>query len=136
MIENSRAAIIGGRDDHAGAGRIGGGEHGVGNFLRRTKRDGADRGTGAAQECTKRAGGFGGADDVIEKRDQFFPERLVKMIDERAVERLVFTRGERSGDGAGVSRIFHGMQTIDPERKEPASCSGGDFEIGHEKDEM
>ena len=60
----------------------------------------------------------------------------MEVIRESAAERLVFARGERRGDGAGVSRILHRLQAIDPGRKKPARFGGGDFEIGHEKDEM
>ena len=84
MAEQARAAVVGGGDDGAGAGRIGGGEHGASDFFGRTKGDGADGGAGAAQECTECAGGFRGTDDVVEKRNQFFPERLMEMIGEGA----------------------------------------------------
>ena len=84
MIEEASAAVVGGGDEGAGAGRIGGGEHGASDFFRRTKGDGADGGTGAAEKRAKRAGGFGGCDDVVEKRNQFFPERLMEMIGEGA----------------------------------------------------
>src|SRR5437588_696671 len=114
MAQSAGAAVVGGGDDGAGAAGISGGEHGGGDFLRRTKGDGADGGTGTAQERAEGAGGFGGADDVVEKRDQFFPERLMEMIHESAVERLVFARSEGGGDGAGVPRIFDSGQAIDP----------------------
>src|ERR1700730_11440517 len=117
MVENPRAAVVGGGDDGSGTRRSGGGEHGGGDFLRRTKRNRADGGAGTAEKCAEGAGGFGGGDHVVEKRDKFFPERLMKMIDDSAVERLVFARGKGGGDCAGVSGIFHGLQTIDPGRK-------------------
>ena len=84
MEENSCAAIIGGGDDGAAAGRIGGGGHGAGDFFGRAKGDGANGGTGAAEESAERAGGFGRGDDVVEEWDQSFPKRLMEMIHEGA----------------------------------------------------
>src|SRR2546430_2105998 len=100
MAENTGAAVVGGGDDGACPGGIGGGEHGAGDFFRGAKGDGANGRAGAAQECAEGAGGFGGADDLIEKRDQFFPEGLMEMIRESAAQRLIFARGEGRGDSA------------------------------------
>ena len=110
------AAVVRGGDERAGPWRCGGGEHGLRNFFGRAKGDGADGGTGAAQECAERARGFGGGDDLVEKRDEFLPEGLVKMIGKGARQRVVFARSKGGGDGTGVSRIFHGMKAIDARR--------------------
>ena len=136
MVKNARAAVVGGGEDGASSGRVRGGEHGASNFFGRTKRDGADGGTGAAEESAKSAGGFGGGNHVVEKRDQFFPERLMKMVRESAAERWVFARGKGGGDGTGVSRIFHRVQTIDATRQQPPGFRRRDFEIGNEEHKM
>jgi hypothetical protein len=135
-LQKPRAAVVGDCNQDAGAGRIGGGKHGSRDFLRRTKRDGTNGGTGAAQEGAEGTGRSGSGDDFIEEWDQFFAEGLVEMIRESAAERLVFARSKRSSDGAGVPRILHRLQTIDPGGKEPARFFRGDFEIGHKKNEM
>ena len=120
MAENAGAAIVGGGDDGIRAGRVSGGEHGGGNFFGRALSDGADGGTGAAEEGAQRTEGLGGGNRLIQKRDQFFPERLMEMVGESATQRFVLARGKGRGDGTGVSRIFYGVQTIDPDRQQPA----------------
>ena len=56
------------------------------NFLGRAERDGADGGTGAAQEGAERAGRFGRGNHSIEKRDELLAERLMQMIGEGAAQ--------------------------------------------------
>ena len=62
--QNPGAAIVGGGDDGPRAIGVRGGQHGARDFFGRTEGDGADRGTGSAQECAERAGGFGGGDHI------------------------------------------------------------------------
>jgi len=128
--------IVGGGDEGLGAGGIGGSEHGAGDFIGGAKGDGANGGTGAAQESAESAGGLGGSDRVVEKWDQFLAEGLVEMVAESAAEILIFAGSERGGDGAGVPGILDSFETVDPRRQESARFRGRDFEVRDQKDEM
>ena len=88
--KDARTAVVSGGDDCARAGGIGSGEYGARNSFRRAKGDGADRGTGSAQERAKCAGGFGGGDHVVEERDKLLSKGLVQTICEGATEFFVF----------------------------------------------
>src|SRR5205814_1769477 len=66
--KNSGAAVVGGGDEGASAGRVCGSEHGGCDFFRSAKRDGADGGTGTAETSAERAGDVGGVDHVVEYR--------------------------------------------------------------------
>ena len=136
MVENPSTAIVSGSDEDSRPGRLGGGEHGAGDFFGRAKGDGANGGTGAAEEGAERAGGFSGGDHVIQERDQFLSKRLMEMIGESAAKRLIFPGSESGGDGAGVSGLLHGVETFDSRRQKGAGFRSRDFEIGNEKDEV
>jgi hypothetical protein len=135
-LEDSSAAVVGFCNNSASAGRIGGFQHGASDFICRAKSDGANGGAGTAQECAEGAGGFGGGDGVVEKRDQFFAEGLVEMIAESTAEILIFARSESGCDGAGVPGILDGFETIDSRRQETARLRRCDFEVRDQKDEM
>ena len=60
----------------------------------------------------------------------------MKMINESAAQRLIFPRSEGRGNGASVSAIFHGVQSIDARREETPGVFGGDLEIRNKKREM
>src|SRR5205085_4271607 len=130
-FENAGAAIVGRGDQGARAIGFGSGKHGAGNLFRGTKGNGADGGTGAAQKSAERAGGFGGGDHFVEKRDELFAKGLMEAIDKSAAEGLVFTGGKSRGDGAGISGIFDGIEAGDPRRKKMAGLISRDLKIGN-----
>src|SRR5437763_15048493 len=135
-MDYASAAIVRGSDEGARAGRVCGSNHRRGNFFRSAKRDGADGGTGTAEESAKRTDGFSGADHVVEKWNKLFSEGLVKIVREGASKRRVFAGRERGGDRTGVTRIFDGLQPIDSGRKKSAGFRSRDLEIGNKKDEV
>src|ERR1041385_1422135 len=49
---------------------------------------------------------------------------------------MVFAGSEGGGNGAGVPRIFYGLQAIDSRRKQGALFGGRDFKIRKEQDEV
>src|SRR4051794_32291346 len=126
--QDARTAVVGDGADGASALGAGRGQHGVRDFFGRATGDGTDGGARAAQKRAQSASGFGGGNDVVEERNQFFAERLMKMIRERATERLIFARSEGGGDRAGIAGIVYSVEAIDPRWEEGTGGGGRDLE--------
>ncbi len=136
--KNTRAAIVGGRDDDVVAAGVdpgrtarSGAQHRVGELLRIAQSDGGDRGPRPTKKTSERSGIFRGYDHVIEERHQFFAEGLVQIIAKRALEISEFAGGEGGGNGRCVAATRNGARAADVFRQERARLRRADLEVGN-----
>ena len=134
--KHARAAVVGVSHERTRCLQTRGSEHRGGDFVRRAQRKADNRGTGATQETTERAGFFAGSDHASEERNELCSKWLVQVIAECPTEIFIAAARHCRGKRARIGARFHGQLPLDLVRQDFPRGDRLDFKGRDEEHEM